>query len=388
MNKGDSDKWDSEVVAAIVVGNPHGLAAAYDRYAAALYAYCCTLLHESADAADAVQDTFVIASSRLAGLRDPEQLRSWLFAVARNECLRRLRYHRATAPLGEMADGPGLAGEAGDVSGEAERADLRALLRTAIGGLDAAEREVIGLRLAQGLDIGEVAAILGVSRNHAHSLVSRAWAQLEASLGVILVGRTGRGECAALDGMLRGWDGDLTTALRKRVHRHIGHCRVCTARRGRVLRPGYLGVAGPVLLAALAGGRNVRMAGQVASAVKNQVLVTATGRDPAALAWWAAITGKAVPFGPYGFPRPLSPPPRWPLDPHRLLGGPRVQMASAAAGVMTVFLRRPAGLAPGSSRAAGQGAAGSRALPAARSARQGHPAVGRREGSAGRVGPL
>src|SRR5258708_25787545 len=99
-------KGDSEVVASIVAGDPSGLAAAYDQYAAAIYAYCCTLLHEPADAADAVQDTFVIASSRLAGLRDPERLRPWLYTVARNECLRRPPHRPTMSPLDEMADPP------------------------------------------------------------------------------------------------------------------------------------------------------------------------------------------------------------------------------------------------------------------------------------------
>ena len=82
---------DSEVVAAIVAGDADGLAEAYDRYAAPLYTYCRSLLREQADAADAVQDTFVIAASKLAGLRDQSRLRPWLYAVARNECHRRLR---------------------------------------------------------------------------------------------------------------------------------------------------------------------------------------------------------------------------------------------------------------------------------------------------------
>ncbi len=42
---------DSEVVAAIVAGNPEGLAEAYDRYASPLYTYCRSLLREPADAA-------------------------------------------------------------------------------------------------------------------------------------------------------------------------------------------------------------------------------------------------------------------------------------------------------------------------------------------------
>ncbi|HTB54467.1 MAG TPA: sigma factor, partial [Trebonia sp.] len=62
---------DSELVASIVAGDPSGLAAAYDRYAEPLYKYCRSMLSNPADAADAVQDTFVIASSRLAELRDP-----------------------------------------------------------------------------------------------------------------------------------------------------------------------------------------------------------------------------------------------------------------------------------------------------------------------------
>jgi hypothetical protein len=80
---------DSDVVSAIVAGDPDGLAEAYDRYAAPLYAQCRRML-PGPDAADAVQDTFVIATSRLDGLRDPGTLGPWLHAVARNECVRRL----------------------------------------------------------------------------------------------------------------------------------------------------------------------------------------------------------------------------------------------------------------------------------------------------------
>src|ERR1017187_1513548 len=82
---------DRDMVAAIVVGEPAGLAAAYDHYAPALYAYCRSLLSEPADAADAAQDTFVVAAGKLSGLRDPDRLRPWLYAVARNECRRWLR---------------------------------------------------------------------------------------------------------------------------------------------------------------------------------------------------------------------------------------------------------------------------------------------------------
>lgn len=71
---------DPEVAVAIAAGELDGLAAALDKYAASRYEYCYSMAPEVA--ADAVQDTFIIAWSKLDGLRDPGQLHPWLQAVA------------------------------------------------------------------------------------------------------------------------------------------------------------------------------------------------------------------------------------------------------------------------------------------------------------------
>src|SRR5579859_468745 len=114
---------DRELVAAILRGEPDALAEAYDRYGASLYGYCRSMLPEPyspGEAADAVADTFTVATAKLQGLRDPDQLGAWLQAVARNECLRRLgaagvaadgAADSASAEAAWLAvsDGPGLA---------------------------------------------------------------------------------------------------------------------------------------------------------------------------------------------------------------------------------------------------------------------------------------
>ena len=248
---------DAEVVASIVAGDPNGLATAYDRYADPLFKYCKSLLSDPADAADAVQDTFVIAASRLAGLREPERFRAWLHAVARNECLRILRAKKGTSALDEAPD---VTDDSADVSEHAHRAELRALFEEAAAGLNPGEREVVELQLRQGLEAGEVASVLGVSRNHAHTLLSRARGQLEACLGVLLVGRVGRGECDELSAMLAGWDGRLTVLLRKRVHRHIEHCATCAARRAFELRPAMLLDLSPGAAMAAGAAESFRLA--------------------------------------------------------------------------------------------------------------------------------
>jgi RNA polymerase sigma factor (sigma-70 family) len=289
---------DSEVVAAVVAGNPEGLAEAYDRYASPLYAYCRSLLREPADAADAVQDTFVIAASRLAELRDRNRLRPWLYAVARNECHRRLRARtvQVTTPLDEMPD---VTDTSADVSGEAERDELRALLRSAVRGLNSGEQDLIELQLRQGLDVAEIAAVLGVSRNHAHALLSRTRDQLEISLGALLVARSGREDCSALNTMLTDWDGQLNVLMRKRINRHIENCPVCAERKKRELAPALL--LGLAPLAALSTGA-------VPPGLREQVLRLASSNTPDAAAHRASVAQRTAPFGHHGFPKPLDPP--------------------------------------------------------------------------------
>jgi len=334
---------DSEVVAAIVAGDPEGLAEAYDRYASPLYTYCRSLLREPADAADAVQDTFVIAASRLAGLRDRNRLRPWLYAVARNECHRRLRAHavQVTTPLDEMPD---VSDTSADVSGEAERDELRTLLRSAVRGLNSGERDLIELQLRQGLDVAEIAAVLGVSRNHAHALLSRARDQLEISLGALLVARSGRQDCAALNTMLADWDGQLNVLMRKRINRHIENCPACTERKKRELAPALL--LGLAPLAALPGA--------VPPGLREQVLRLASSNTPDAAAHRASVAQRTAPFGQHGFPKPLDPPKSswW-----RTRSGQAAAAAAAAAVVAAVTLLAVALAASGPGHPGGGAAA-------------------------------
>ena len=345
------------MVAAIVAGDPDGIAQAYDTYAMPLYSYCRSLLHEPEDAADAVQDTFLIATSKLGGLRDPGKLRSWLYAVARNECYRRLRSGEATSALDEAVDLPAAAGghastaESADVASAVERAELRRLVRDAIGGLNPGERDVIELSLVQGLDGDELADTLGVSRNHAHALMSRARSQLERSLGALVVARTGRDACAALDALLAGWDGQLTVLLRKRVSRHIEQCEICGERKRRELTPALF--AGALPLVALVPG------------FREHVLKLCADHTPAGLAQRAAVVARAGQFGPAGFPRPSSPPGvsgwhRVTRHSHALAASAATAAAAAGVSAILVIGGGPPSHAPG---AGARGSAGPGVVP-------------------------
>ncbi|MBV9206723.1 MAG: sigma-70 family RNA polymerase sigma factor, partial [Actinobacteria bacterium] len=234
---------DSEVATAIAAGDPAGLAAAYDRYAAALYGYCRWMLPGPGQAADALLDTFVAAAATLGELRDAGQTRAWLYANARDACLSRKPAPEAS--FEEMAGGTAR-------PADAKRAELRRLIRATLAEFGPLEQEVIELTIRHNLDETELAVVLAVSWSRAHALASRAREQLEKALTALLIARTGRQSCPELGALLAGWDGRLTVETGKLTARHVERCETCTRRRPGALRPEAL--AGLLPLAALPGG--------------------------------------------------------------------------------------------------------------------------------------
>ena len=225
---------DRALVAAMVAGDPRGLDGAYRRYAPRLYAYCRATLRDADAAADAVQDTFVIAGRRAGQLREPERLLPWLYAIARHECLRQIRDRRREAPA-ELDDA---SADTADLGAGVRAAEARELVHAAAAGLGDGDREVIELALRHGLSAVDIGAVLGVSANHAHARLSRARSQLERALGVLLVARAAA--CPALRELVPGWDGRLTPLLRKRLGRHVDGCARCAASRAALLSPAAL----------------------------------------------------------------------------------------------------------------------------------------------------
>jgi RNA polymerase sigma factor (sigma-70 family) len=296
---------DSEVAASIESDRPGGLTEAYDRYADPLYKYCLASLGEPAEAADAVQDTFVIAAARLAGLREPERLRAWLYAVARNECQRIARPGR---PEFASAQAKFVMAGAPKVHEEAEHARLRALLDDATTGLTPGEREVIELELRHGLAVAEVASVVGVSRTRANALASRAREHLGASLAAVVVARAGRRDCRLLSGMLAGWDGQLTVTLREQLHRHIGRCATCSTRRDLELHPARLLGQSPGEALAAAAAASLPAAAGAPDALRAHTLALAAGQEPEAIAHRGAVLSQAGIFDSQGFPKPAPEP--------------------------------------------------------------------------------
>jgi RNA polymerase sigma factor (sigma-70 family) len=232
---------DRRVVMAITAGESAGIAMAYDRYAAVLYGYCHWMLHDSAGAAECLQDTFVLTASTLSDLPEPAKLRPWLFALARNECRRRIRPRSATRDEADAANQRANATDGlADVNDYPGQAELRALVRSILADLKPREREVIELSFWHDMDDDDLASVLGVSRSRAHTLASRASGRLKKSFGAMRTALDGRETCPVLRELLADWDGQPTEQTLDLVVGHTEQCQTCANHARDALRPTVL----------------------------------------------------------------------------------------------------------------------------------------------------
>lgn len=138
------------------------------------------LLGWRGDVDDVVQDVFLAVfehRARLGEIRDRER---WLTTIALNVCRRKQRRSSVwRACLGWL--GKGIESGCGAAS-DGEVDETRDRVRRAVAALPRTSREVIVLRYLEGLEVGEIAALLSVRVDAVAARLSRARVQLREAL--------------------------------------------------------------------------------------------------------------------------------------------------------------------------------------------------------------
>ncbi|MGW2146500.1 RNA polymerase sigma factor [Nonomuraea bangladeshensis] len=143
--------------------------AVYRRTYEQILGYAVRRCSSPEDAADVVAETYVIAWRRMTELPDGDAGRLWLYGVARrvlanhrrSERRRLTRHTELTDEIEKLYAAPSPDGEQHGVD---DAMDL----------LADSDRELLALALWEGLDPGEIATVLGCSRNAARIRLHRA----------------------------------------------------------------------------------------------------------------------------------------------------------------------------------------------------------------------
>jgi RNA polymerase sigma-70 factor, ECF subfamily len=157
---------------ALSQGDPTALGGLYELYGERIFRYTYRMLGNRSDAEDATAETFYRVLRRSAELRADGAFRTWIFRIARNLCIDKLRQHK----LLELPTDA-------QYSGAEERSTLQITVRQALNDLPTEYREPLILCDLEDMPAREAAEVLKISVPALKSRLYRGRRALRDKLG-------------------------------------------------------------------------------------------------------------------------------------------------------------------------------------------------------------
>lgn len=173
---------DGILVGRVLAGDTDAYAGLVDRYRDRLGRYAMRMLGNSADAEDALQETFVRGYRHLARCSSPDRFGAWMFGILVNRC-RTFGGQRARRNGIVLNDE--LAVNNASVGHSADRDALREEIEWAMAQLSDTHREAFLLKFVEGMSYEEMMEITGAGLSALKMRVARAREELRRLLSEV-----------------------------------------------------------------------------------------------------------------------------------------------------------------------------------------------------------
>ncbi len=174
---------DLQRVKAVLQGDTRAFASLVDRYKDFVYTLSMNLLRQHQEAEEAAQDTFLKAFRYLPRYRAEAKFSTWLYRIAYNECVTRLRKRKTSLPLARDFDEKKVAGAVVDAEPEwRERENRYEQLHEAIRQLPETDRALVMLFYFEKMAVEELSAVTGLGVSNVKTRLFRARKKLYEKL--------------------------------------------------------------------------------------------------------------------------------------------------------------------------------------------------------------
>jgi RNA polymerase sigma-70 factor (ECF subfamily) len=178
---------DLGCIDAVLDGNKDAFADLVDRYKDMVFTLAVGMLRDGQEAEEAAQDAFVKAYRSLKAYKRKAKFSTWLYRIAYNECVSRLRKRKAdTISIEEYHAAGRVAVVDQDQEEPLDPEEQRRLLSEALGRLPESDRSIVLLYYYEDLPVDDIARITSLTVSNVKIKLFRARKKLQHELRPVI----------------------------------------------------------------------------------------------------------------------------------------------------------------------------------------------------------
>jgi len=175
---------EQEAIAKIDAGDTEAFGALYDLFVDSVYRFIFFRTHHRETAEDLTSQVFTKAFTKISSFDRRQKFGPWIFRIARNSVIDHWRTHKSTVDLEEAFE----ISSSTNIQRDFELQEKLKQAQKILNSLPPDHRELVVMRLWDGLSYAEIAAITGRSEANLRVAFSRIMARIhkESAFAIIL----------------------------------------------------------------------------------------------------------------------------------------------------------------------------------------------------------